>query len=97
MEKKSLRKTKDRPVVETEVKGEPFVMENRQIFQPPSQIDFRIPNDLLKQYQGELRIVVRYPWIIGIPIPDWLLKNPELLGRAGEEFEPMLIPKSSMR
>lgn len=97
MDTKSSKKSKDRPASEIEEIGEPFAMENRPILQPPPQIDFRIPNDLLKQYQGELRIVVRYPWIIGIPIPDWLIKNPELLGRASEEFEAMLIPRASMR
>jgi hypothetical protein len=99
MERKRTQKPKGKPASEAETDeiGGFFVMENRLTLQAPPQMEFRIPNELLKQFEGELRIVVRYPWIIGIPIPEWLIRNPELLGRASEEFEAMLIPRASMR
>ena len=72
-------------------------MAERHFRGPPDEIAFKIPKDLLVQFEQEPRIIIRWPWIIGIPIPDWLIKNPELLGRATEEFEPMLIPKQMFR
>jgi len=60
---------------------------------PPDEVVIRIPKDLLARFEEEPRIVIRYPWIIGIPIPEWLLKNPELLGRAAQEFDAFLIAK----
>ena len=72
-------------------------MADRHFRPPPDEIEFKIPKDLLVQFEVEPRIIIRWPWIIGIPIPDWLIKNPELLGRAAEEFEPMLIPKQMFR
>lgn len=72
-------------------------MANKLHYAPPEELVFRIPKDLLVKFEVEPRIIVRWPWIIGIPIPDWLLQNPELMGLAAEEFEPMLLPKQMFR
>ncbi len=56
---------------------------------------FQIPVDLLQEFKQEVRVVIKFPGLIGIPIPDGLL-NPAL-GRSMREFEPMLVPRQFMR
>ncbi len=41
----------------------------------PVEFVIRIPPDLVKEFKDELRIVIRHPWIIGIPIPERLLSK----------------------
>jgi len=55
------------------------------------EFSIRIPVDLLKEFKTDVRIVIRHPWCIGIPVPEALLK-PELLEKF-REFDIMLIPK----
>ena len=52
----------------------------------------KIPVELLKEFKKDVRVVVRWPWLIGIPIPEALLK-PEILQQFREEFDVMLVPK----
>jgi hypothetical protein len=96
------RRKRKRPVVEKPIdqpvdNGGQSPMATRHFYPPPDEMIFKIPKDLLMKFEEEPRIVVRWPWIIGIPIPEWLLQNPELLGRAAEEFEPMLLPRKMYR
>lgn len=56
-------------------------------------IAIKIPVDLLKEFKRDVRVVVRWPWLIGIPIPEVLLK-PEILQQFREEFDIMLVPKN---
>ena len=58
-----------------------------------SDIAIKIPVDLLKEFKRDVRVVVRWPWLIGIPIPEVLLK-PEILQQFKEEYEVMLVPKN---
>ena len=53
----------------------------------------KIPVELLKEFKKDIRVVVRWPWLIGIPIPEALLK-PEILQQFREEFDVMLVPKN---
>jgi len=62
----------------------------------PEKLDFAIPKELLEQYEKEVRIVVRFPWIIGIPVPDYLLKRIEILSKV-KEFDLMFVPKEMGR
>jgi hypothetical protein len=65
-------------------------------FEPSMQMDLAIPLDLLRQFERTPRIVIRYPWIVGIPIPEILLK-PELLKMVeAAGYEVMLVPKGPM-
>ena len=59
---------------------------------PGEEISFRIPVELLQDFQREARVVIRYPWIIGIPVPDFLLEQAGVLGKF-KEFDVVLIPK----
>ena len=59
---------------------------------PTGEFAFAIPTDLLKEFKNEVRIVIRHPWVIGIPAPDFLLKDPAMLARF-KQFEVMLVPK----
>jgi hypothetical protein len=57
-----------------------------------SDVAIKIPVDLLKEFKRDVRVVVRWPWLIGIPIPEALLK-PELIKQFREEYDVMLVPK----
>jgi hypothetical protein len=58
-----------------------------------SDVAIKIPVDLLKEFKRDVRVVVRWPWLIGIPIPEVLLK-PEILQQFREEYDIMLVPKN---
>lgn len=58
-----------------------------------SNVAIKIPVDLLKEFKRDVRIVVRWPWLIGIPIPEALLK-PEIINQFREEYDVMLVPKN---
>lgn len=58
-----------------------------------NDVTIKIPVDLLKEFKRDVRVVVRWPWLIGIPIPEVLLK-PEILQQFKEEYDIMLVPKN---
>lgn len=55
-------------------------------------VTIKIPAELLRQFEKDVRVVIRHPWVIGIPIPEILLR-PELIKDLKEEFDIMLVPK----
>jgi len=59
----------------------------------PANLTFMIPIDLIKEFKDEVRVVVKFPWIVGIPVPDYFFKNPEIFGRL-KEFDVMFVPKA---
>jgi hypothetical protein len=63
---------------------------------PKGEITFTIPADLLKEFENEVRVVIRHPWVIGIPAPDFLFKDPEMVARL-KHFDVMLVPKEIMQ
>ncbi len=58
------------------------------------EIVFQIPDVLRKEFSDDLRIIIRRPWIVGIPVPERLI--PEVL-KGLEEFEVVLAPQQTMR
>ncbi len=58
-------------------------------------VTFAIPVDLLRQFKQDVRVVVKFPGLIGIPLPDIFL-NPDVLSSV-REFEPMLVPRQVLR
>ena len=58
---------------------------------PEKDMSFTIPRDLLKDFDKDIRIVIRHPWIIGIPIPETLLNKDKI--RNYRDFDAMLIPR----
>ena len=58
-----------------------------------NDVAIKIPADLLKEFKRDIRVVVRWPWLIGIPIPEALLK-PEIIKQFSEEYDVMLVPKN---
>jgi hypothetical protein len=58
-----------------------------------NDVAIKIPVDLLKEFKRDVRVVIRWPWLIGIPIPEILLK-PEILQQFKEEYDIMLVPKN---
>lgn len=63
---------------------------------PREVVSFTIPADLLKEFKQDVRVVIRHPWVIGIPAPDFLLKDPEMMARL-KHFDVMLVPKEIMQ
>ena len=62
---------------------------------PERTLSIEIPNNLLQEFKRDARIVIRHPWVVGIPVPERLLK-PGLL-RKFKGFEIMLVPKAGGR
>jgi hypothetical protein len=67
---------------------------NRSLGLPGDELVVKIPRELLEIYQQEVHVVVKYPWVIGIPAPELLFERPELLQKLRElkNFEVMLVP-----
>lgn len=61
-----------------------------------TDISFQIPPDLLDEFKNELRVVIRHPWVIGIPVPEILLKT-ELFKKFLKDFDFIMIPKQTPR
>jgi len=62
------------------------------------EIDFAfpIPVDLLVEFKQTPRLVIKWPWIIGIPVPDFLI-NQDLVKRVRDMgFEVMLVPTKAI-
>lgn len=58
----------------------------------PSDIVIPIPKDLIKEFRHDVRVVIRFPWIVGIPVPEFLLEKMGLEDSL-EGFEVMVIPE----
>lgn len=58
-------------------------------------IVINIPEAMAKEFAADLRVVVRWPWVIGIPVPERFLK-PELL-KGMKDFEVIATPRDMMR
>ena len=54
------------------------------------ELSFQIPEVLFKEFAKDLRIVIRHPWIAGIPVPERL--RPDVL-RGLKDFDIMITPK----
>jgi len=59
---------------------------------PVEEISFVIPADLLREFEKEIRIVIRHPWVVGIPAPEVLLRKPDVLLEL-KQFDVMLVPR----
>jgi hypothetical protein len=64
---------------------------------PEKPVYFEIPVKLLQEFQKEPRIVIRHPWVIGIPVPEAFLKkfvqNPKAYQDLMKKFDIMLVPR----
>jgi hypothetical protein len=57
---------------------------------------FPIPVDLLAEFKQTHRLVIKWPWIIGIPVPDFLI-NKDLITKVRDMgFEVMLVPTKAL-
>ncbi len=54
------------------------------------EISFRIPKELIEEFGDEARVVIRHPWVVGIPIPERL--KPEIL-KGVRDFDVIVTPK----
>ncbi len=57
------------------------------------EVSVRIPQELLREFGKDLRVVIRHPWLIGIPIPELLLRKAGVLEKLAEEFDLIAVPK----
>lgn len=65
---------------------------NTRVTLPVEEITFEIPRDLAAQFDRELRVVIRHPWVIGIPAPELFFQKPELRDQF-KDFDVMLVPR----
>jgi hypothetical protein len=56
------------------------------------KLSFQIPEVLAKEFASELRIVIKHPWVIGIPVPERLLKA-EVFKDVIKDCEIIITPK----
>ena len=56
-------------------------------------ISFRIPPELFREFKNDVRIVVKYPWLIGMPVP-FALRPDALKNLPG--FDVFIVPKTEM-
>jgi len=61
----------------------------------PEVVSIEIPTNLLQEFGRDARVVIRHPWVVGILVPDRLLK-PGILKKF-KGFEIMLVPKAGRR
>jgi len=56
-----------------------------------------IPVKLLKEFKKDACVIMKYPSLVGISVPDRMLR-PELIDRLkGTDFEVLLVPKKKRR
>ena len=64
---------------------------------PERPILIEIPVKLLREFEEEARVVIRHPWVVGLPLPEImlrkLLKDPNDFKDLTEKFDIMLIPR----
>jgi hypothetical protein len=58
---------------------------------PEKPVTIEIPKKLIQEFETDIRIVIKHPWVVGIPIPELMLKHDLLKGLEG--LEPMLVPR----
>ena len=65
---------------------------------PDRPVSIEIPMNLLVEFIDEPRIVVRHPWVVGIPAPLNILKkladDPKAFGDISKKCDFMLVPKA---
>ena len=59
--------------------------------------EIRVPVDLLQQFEIDPRIVIRHPWVVGIPAPEVLMKPDVLESIKASGYEVMLVPEEMVR
>jgi hypothetical protein len=64
---------------------------------PSENLQFRVPIELLREFKAEPRIVIRHPWVIGIPAPELSLREDILNKIHDSGFEVMLVPREMSR
>jgi hypothetical protein len=64
---------------------------------PEFDVSFPIPMDLLNQFKETPRIVIRWPGIIGVPVPDLLIDKELAKKIQTQGFEVMIVPTQFMR
>jgi len=60
----------------------------------PISLEIRIPPELIKEFGKDLRVVIRHPWLVGIPVPERLL--PGVL-KGLRDFDMVITPKQLQR
>jgi len=65
----------------------------KEVYSPKGsrEISFEIPTELAKEFGKAVRIVIKDPYVVGMPVPMDLLKSDVLAKVKG--FELYLVPK----
>ncbi len=60
-------------------------------------LNVEIPLELLREYKQSPRIVIKYPGLIGVPLPDVFLSERIAGVVQKSEFQAVLVPKQMVR
>ncbi len=60
------------------------------------ELSIQIPPVLAHEFGKDLRVVIKFPWIIGIPIPERLLQM-EIFKELVNDYDVMVVPRRLMR
>lgn len=64
---------------------------------PSEFVTFDIPVELVREFKQNVRIVIKYPGLIGVPVPDIFLNQDLIKIGSIREFEPILVPRQMLR
>lgn len=57
-------------------------------------MSIKIPANLKAEFRDEMRVVVRHPWMIGIPAIDKMLTDKIFMEGMKKDFDLMFVPKT---
>ncbi len=61
----------------------------------PGSIMIHLPVDVIKELQAEPRLIIKDHFLIGIPVPPEVLKNPEIMKRL-QGYQLVLVPEQTI-
>jgi hypothetical protein len=59
-------------------------------------LEFKIPVELMREFELDQRVVIKHPWVIGIPAPERFLDQEWFAKVQKAGFQVMLVPEQRM-
>jgi hypothetical protein len=58
------------------------------------EMSIKIPANLKAEFRDEMRVVVKHPWMIGIPAIDKMIMDKVFMENMKKDYDLMFVPKS---
>lgn len=71
-------------------------MEVNAMDQTTISLDFKIPVEFMRDFELDPRIVIKHPWVIGIPAPERFLDQEWFMRVQKAGYQVMLVPEQRM-